>query len=622
MSENNSEQKNIRGILDEVISEAGDSTPNAPEKVQSEDAEKARRDDALFKSIEAKKKKKRRRTIRRVIIIVAILAAAGFTGVSYLRRRVQIKSASSLGDVQHYAATVGSVSTTVSGSGTLANVVEEVVNIPEGIEIEDVVVKANDKVEAGDVIAELDMATVRSAIASVQTEIDDLDDQIYDASTEKLDDYINAGLRGRVKAIYAEEEMSVADCMVEHGCLALLSLDRKMAVSIPAEHLKANDTVTVIRSNEKKTELEGTVESVTGGTAVILVDDDGPELDEEVTVTDTDGKTLGSGKLTIHKPLKITGISGKIGRVCAVLNRTAYKGDNLFYLKETGYTAKYESLLKKRADKEELLMELMRINRDGALLAPFAGSVSAVLYDDGDDAADSASSASASSMDASASMMSSFGMMSMYGMSGYSSAAASTASSSASSAASEEGKVDIVKLSPDEMMEVTISVDESNILALEVGQNASITVNSIGEDSFEGVVTEIDKTATSASGVTRYSATVTVSKEERMLPGMRAKAVIRIQGVDNTIIIPVDALHQTSSTSYVYTTYDDELGEYGGLVEVVPGISNSNYVEIISGLNEGDVVYYVKSGNVFDMMMNMAGMGGGMPGMGARGGRG
>ena len=56
----------------------------------------------------------------------------------------------------------------------------------------------------------------------------------------------------------------------------------------------------------------------------------------------------------------------------------------------------------------------------------------------------------------------------------------------------------------------------------------------------------------------------------------------------------MDALHQTSTTSFVYTSYDTETGEYGGLKEVEAGISNSDYVEILSGLEEGDTVWYVE----------------------------
>ena len=76
--------------------------------------------------------------------------------------------------------------------------------------------------------------------------------------------------------------------------------------------------------------------------------------------------------------------------------------------------------------------------------------------------------------------------------------------------------------------------------------------------------------------------------------GMSASATIKIDGVENALLIPVDALNRTSSGYYVYTECDEESGTLGGMVEVTAGISNSVYVEITSGLSEGDTVYYTE----------------------------
>ena len=73
---------------------------------------------------------------------------------------------------------------------------------------------------------------------------------------------------------------------------------------------------------------------------------------------------------------------------------------------------------------------------------------------------------------------------------------------------------------------------------------------------------------------------------------MSATASITIKSVENALIIPLDALKQTSTTAYVYTTYDEENDTLGGMTEVETGISNSSYVEITGGLSEGDTVYY------------------------------
>ena len=140
-----------------------------------------------------------------------------------------------------------------------------------------------------------------------------------------------------------------------------------------------------------------------------------------------------------------------------------------------------------------------------------------------------------------------------------------------------------------------------------------MTVSSVSEDVFTGFVTEIDKSGSSGG----YTAVITLDKIQGMLPGMTASVDVRIEGVDNAIIIPVDALNQTSAGAYVYTTYDEETQQYGGRVDVVTGLSGSKYVEIKSGLNVGDIVYYTEKqsmANMFGSMFGGGGMGGNMGG--------
>ena len=175
-------------------------------------------------------------------------------------------------------------------------------------------------------------------------------------------------------------------------------------------------------------------------------------------------------------------------------------------------------------------------------------------------------------------------------------------------------------------MSVTISVDESDILSLAVAQEAEITVSSVSKETLSGIVTEIDKSGASGG----YTAVVMLDKITGMLPGMTASVDVRIEGVDNAIIIPVDALNRTSTGAYVYTSYDEETQQYGGRVDVVTGLSNNNYVEIKSGLSVGDTVYYTESQNLSNFfggfgnrggMGNMGGMGGsGMPNFGGNSG--
>jgi len=159
-------------------------------------------------------------------------------------------------------------------------------------------------------------------------------------------------------------------------------------------------------------------------------------------------------------------------------------------------------------------------------------------------------------------------------------------------------------------MSITSGIDETDILALKEGQEAEIVVESVGEEIYPGSVIEISKVANTSTGVTQYSAEVLLDKAPGMLPGMTADVDIKIEGNENALIIPVEALHQTSTGAFVYTTFDEKTQEYGGKVDVVPGMQNDNYAEILSGLQEGDTVYYTEQENIFAYFANMMGAGG------------
>ena len=169
----------------------------------------------------------------------------------------------------------------------------------------------------------------------------------------------------------------------------------------------------------------------------------------------------------------------------------------------------------------------------------------------------------------------------------------------------------IVTMAPDISMLVNIDVDEADILSLEIGQPAEVTIESVGENHFDGTVTDVDRTANSSGGVTTYSAEVTFAKEKGMLSGMSADVIVNIQGSENVLIVPADAIHRTSAGAFVYTSYDEETKTFGGNMPVEVGISNDDFAEIRSGIEEGTTVFYTeKEEDNFYMMMGGPGMNG------------
>ena len=585
--------------------------------------ENVKRDEELFKALRKKKRKKRRRTVFTVLIIVLIIAAVVAYGYSNLRHRVENKVAEDAGDVSSAEVKTGSISTTVSGSGTLENVDIEQLSIPEGVDVDEMLVSVNDRVEEGDIIATVDSRTVLAAMSSVQEDIIELDKKLNSAGSDYVDEYISTGVPGRVKAVYAQVGDDVAGVMYKYGSLAELSLDGYMAVDIGIGDLRVGDSVAVIRADGS--EISGLVQDIFSGSAVVVVSDDGPMKDEKVTVRSLEGVVLGEGELYIHSPLRITGVAGTVNAVYVTENQKLYNTGLLYTLTNTEYKNNFNSILKERKELEKTLQKLLALHQDGGLAAPYAGTICSVEYSDEEETTVTTTTTTTTEM------MSSYSAF--FGGSGTDSSRTGTSSSatasSTASTAKKNNDTDMCTICPDLTMDITVNVDESHILSLEVGQGADVTISSIGEEVFEGTVKKISRAATtSSSGVTKYSAVISVDKTEKMLSGMSASVVIRIEGKENALIIPVDALHQTSSTSFVYTGYNNETHEFEGMVEVTTGVSNSNNVEILSGLNEGDTVWYTpKKEDFFSMMSRMAsggsmsGMTGGMGGMSGGGSR-
>ena len=524
-----------------------------------------------------RKTKLSRAQVRRLVIGAAIAAVVITAGAVYLRKRVTEQfGRGSTAEISSAEVISGSISTSVYGSGRLSDDDVEKLEIPSGVKLKEIRVSPGDKVDGGTLLASVNVNSVLAAMNDVSDQLSTLDSSISAAASSSGVSYISASVSGRIKKIYAAAGDSVSGVMYEHGALMLLSLDGYMAVDIDAPSLSAGDSVTV--TGEGGASYAGTVDSVTGGTATVLVSDNGTAYGESVTVADENGSTLGSGALYIHDELKIMGYTGTVSYVSVSENSAVYSGSTLLSLSGGAESAGYDALLEQRAELEDELSQLITIYREGGVYSGLSGTVKAVNAVDEDD--------------------------------------------EDSSSEDETDTEQYFSISPDETMSISVSVDESEILSVSAGQSAEVTIDSINGESFTGTVTEIDRAGTSSSGVTTYTAVISIEKTDAMLAGMSASATIKIDGVENALLIPVDALNRTSSGYYVYTECDEESGTLGGMVEVTAGISNSVYAEITSGLSEGDTVYYTeKEDSAFSFAMP-GGDFGGAPGGGDFGGGG
>ena len=175
-------------------------------------------------------------------------------------------------------------------------------------------------------------------------------------------------------------------------------------------------------------------------------------------------------------------------------------------------------------------------------------------------------------------------------------------------------------------LEMTLSIDELDISTVEVGQAVQITADAVEGKTFTGTVTKVSVAGTTSGGITSYPVTVRIDETDGLLPGMNVDAEIVLEEAADTLAIPSSAVTRGSgNTSLVLITQDSPSAESAVeqespegyvYVQVETGISDNSYVQILSGLQEGDTVAYVtrstESGSM--MMGGMPGaMGGDMP---------
>lgn len=196
---------------------------------------------------------------------------------------------------------------------------------------------------------------------------------------------------------------------------------------------------------------------------------------------------------------------------------------------------------------------------------------------------------------------------------------ASASGSSVSSSDSDSASIASVEtltgftIAYGDKMKVTMNVDEMDILNMKTGLSAEITLDAVADTTFAGTITAVSQSAESSGGTAQYPVEITFDKTDEMYQGMNASAEVIMEQAENVLVIPVAAVEDEGSKSYVYTGYEEGTGELTDKIEVTLGMSDETYVEVESGLSQGDTIYYQMAGSEDDS--SQSGFGGfGMPG--------
>jgi len=135
---------------------------------------------------------------------------------------------------------------------------------------------------------------------------------------------------------------------------------------------------------------------------------------------------------------------------------------------------------------------------------------------------------------------------------------------------------------------IKAEVNETDIVNLKVGQDVVIKLDAYFENEFEGKITEISPISTNIGGVVSFELIVKPDAiNVPLLYGLSASLDIVTSSVEDVLYVPIQSVFEEDGKSYVNVPGENDEVEK---VEVTTGIYNFDFIEIRSGLSEGDTI--------------------------------
>lgn len=566
-----------------------------------------------------------------VIIIVAVVILCIVGGVYLLWKQAQ-NLASQMTMPISVEVSRGDISKTVDGSGslTVADTVE--IKVPSELTVSEKLVEAGDSVSRGDIIATIDKNSVVSTIVSLQSDLDSVKESLKNASKDKLTSFQIEELQAR----QANIEARLALMMIYYETPIVVATEDGIIYSDGQSTPSTDSASSLIDGIDISSYLaadDEEIKDLSEGPVKALDDDDD---EQQPTLVDLSGFAL-DAPVTGEGSVDELGFDEYTGTV------EWYAGDELSegeFLPETVYKAVITLVpnegyaFNMNALPEGYTLDSVLEDGTGTIVLSkeFPATAPAQPSDDptdpSDDPTDPSDDPAGPSGDPGSSiddiinnllpdgfnideylstLMAAQAMQNMGGLGGYdlsslygaasgidygSLADAYSGQLSGGSSRSTFTDNTLMTIAKMDNVKITISVDELDILEISEGQTATITLDALEDEVFEGTISRVSPLATQSSGTAKYQVDITIPMHEQMRVGMTASASIVIYEAKDVLLVPLKAVQQRGDELFAYMGYDEQ-GELTQETLVETGISDADNVEITSGLNEGDVVYYV-----------------------------
>ena len=515
------------------------------------------------------KPKKKRKWVK-VLVILAILAALIFLFII----RPILSATQSLTNALYTPTTVSrqDITVSVSGSATIqANDSYQVTTLLRG-EILEAPFEEGDMVQAGDVLYVLDSSDVETSVRQAQLAVDQARLNYEDMLKNQDDLTVTANGSGVVQKLYVKAGDSVtagaaiADIVDRDVVTLEVPFHSQLAQSMWVGQ-QASVTVdgTVEALNGTVTEISGADQVTAGGALVrtvsIEVRNPGAITNTSTGTASVDGQACAaSGPFSYRTEKTVTAkASGDIESLAVSEGTRVSDGQALCVIGGSSTESQIEAARLSLENAELSLQSAQDKLEDYTITAPISGEVVEKNFKVGDNLDSTNSEALAVIFDMSS-------------------------------------------------LSLELDVDEVYIGQIEVGQTVEITANALEGQTFTGTVTKVNINGKTTNGITSYPVTITVEDGGDLWPGMNVNAEILVEHAENVLAVPVEAV---SRGNVVLVPGEGAIGSDGSVdpgklteVPVTLGRNDAHYVEILSGLEEGDTIIIEQSfSSLMDQMM-------------------
>ena len=529
-----------------------------------------------------KRKKKYLKTIISLVILLALLAGGGYALWYFVLKPAPVEQ----GEIYSMPATVGSIQSTVEGSGNARAKESAAITLSEGGTVREVYVTAGDVVTAGQPLYTIYSEAAEKAVSDAQEKVDQLNKELADLQEQVADLVVTAPFSGKLINV---QDFSVDESVSSGAEVATLVNDKKLKLSLYFSYGYENQISVGQKVNVSlpavMQDRTGTVEQINKVSyispegavhfeVVVVFDNPGTlteGMDASASIVLPDGTTAypySSAKTEYYEIRTITTkASGPVVSVNLLDYANVNAGDTLLTLGSDALDDQIEAKQTEISEAMTTLSEAQKALANFNAVAPIDGTVTSCNLVEGQEV--------------------------------------------------QRGDT-VVMISNNTTMLVTITVDDRNISFIKPGNTVDLT--DYNGNLFVGTVTSIDMSqAEAGSGMTNYPVVLTVdnfdgslvegswlnysfvtseSSDCVLIPGSAVKSVMDQEGNAQTVVFvkadsrPDNALEldlPEPMEGERRTFPSEEEGYYPVPVEI--GLSDTENVEIKSGVEPDQEVF-------------------------------